>query len=160
VDAALLAIAHVAASPACQQVLLEVGVLPHVVPLLLAYDPTLSADAAARLAVPFTPGAGGAGGGAGGGKEGEGGGGGGEGLALLDSPLVRGSQAEARSQHALLAARALGRLAGEERHWRGGMVWCVVCGVCIQHWRRAGEVKGSGPASSAQTVCKLCVVCV
>ncbi|KAF8069423.1 GRV2 [Scenedesmus sp. PABB004] len=143
VDAALVAICHLAAAPALQEALLEVGVLPHVVPLLLEYDVTLSAEAAARLALPFS-----AAGAAGGGGAGDGGGaapgggagpaaalapalaaalvpappaaparaaGGGDALAgfrLLDSALVRPNMQEARSQHALLAAQALARLAG------------------------------------------------
>ncbi|WIA10346.1 hypothetical protein OEZ85_010538 [Tetradesmus obliquus] len=113
VDAALMAICHMAASPALQQLLLEVGALPYLIPLLLEYDVTLSPETSARLQLPFSGPAGvsssagaaaGQGQQVGGGLEG--------GFKLLDSALVRPNMQEARSQHALLAAQALARLAG------------------------------------------------
>ena len=117
--------------------MLEKGVLPHVVPLLLGYDPTLSPEVAAALAVPFSPPSSGnssnsssadasstAAGGGGGGGSGQGAA---EGLKLLDSGLVRVNMSEARSQHALLASRALARLAGEGRVWfQSGPVFAVL----------------------------------
>jgi DnaJ family protein C protein 13 len=110
-----------AASPALQQLLLEVGALPYLIPLLLEYDVTLSPDASARLQLPFSgpvaagSGAAGAAAAAGQGQQGvsgvlEGG------FRLLDSALVRPNMQEARSQHALLAAQALARLAGGIEH--------------------------------------------
>jgi hypothetical protein len=91
-----------AASPALQQQLLDVGALPYLVPLLLEYDVTLSPEASARLQLPFS-----SQGGAGGGGISD------VGFKLLDSALVRPNMQEARSQHALLAAQALARLAGK-----------------------------------------------
>jgi hypothetical protein len=110
-----MAICHMAASPALQQLLLEIGALPYLIPLLLEYDVTLSPEAAARLQLPFSgpaaasssasaAAAPGQGQQIGGGLEG--------GFKLLDSALVRPNMQEARSQHALLAAQALARLAG------------------------------------------------
>ena len=95
VEAALVAAAQMAASPALQAALLEAGALPHIVPLLLGYDSTLAPDAAARLALPFGPATG---------RD--------ELRAALGAPLMRANVQEARSQQALLAARALARLAG------------------------------------------------
>lgn len=102
VDAALVAICHLAASSQLQNQLLEAGVLPYIVPLLLSYDVTLSPEVSARLQLPFSPPS--AALGSVGVLEG--------GFKLLDSSLVRPNMQEARSQHALLAAQALGRIAG------------------------------------------------
>ncbi|WIA30400.1 hypothetical protein OEZ86_000485 [Tetradesmus obliquus] len=113
VDAALMAICHMAASPALQQLLLEVGALPYLIPLLLDYDVTLSPEASARLQLPFSGPAGvSSSAGATAGQGQQGGGGLEGGFKLLDSALVRPNMQEARSQHALLAAQALARLAG------------------------------------------------
>jgi hypothetical protein len=89
----------------------------------MQYDVTLSHEASTRLQLPFTttPAAAAAAGGSGqqpgfgqqqqqqqqemGGEA--------SGLRLLDAALVRPNMQEARSQHALLAAQALARLAGE-----------------------------------------------
>jgi DnaJ family protein C protein 13 len=107
-----MAICLMAASPALQQLLLEVGALPYLIPLLLEFDVTLSPDASARLQLPFSAPAAAsssaAGAAAGQGLEG--------GFKLLDSALVRPNMQEARSQHALLAAQALARLAGGLEH--------------------------------------------
>ncbi len=76
----------------------DVGVLGYVVPLLLEYDTTLGDEAAARVmsTLPFSPGRA---------KEDSF-------EVLLSGGLVRTNMQEARSQHALLAARALARLMG------------------------------------------------
>lgn len=103
VDAALVAICHLAASSSLQHMLLEVGALPYLVPLLLEYDVTLSPEASARLQLPFSV-AVGAPAGEDGAME--------RGFKVLDSALVRPNMQEARTQHALLAAQALGRLTG------------------------------------------------
>lgn len=103
VDAALVAICHLAASSQLQQLLLEVGALPYLVPLLLEYDVTLSPEASARLQLPFSVAAGTSSGNDGTMERS---------FRVLDSALVRPNMQEARSQHALLAAQALGRLAG------------------------------------------------
>jgi len=58
VEAALMAVAQLAAAPALQVALVEAGALAYVVPLLLGYDSTLAAEAAARLVLPFGGGAG------------------------------------------------------------------------------------------------------
>jgi DnaJ family protein C protein 13 len=117
-----MAICHMAASPALQQLLLEVGALPYLIPLLLEYDVTLSPEASARLQLPFSgpvaagsSAAAGAAAAAGQGQQGAAGGLEG-GFRLLDSALVRPNMQEARSQHALLAAQALARLAGGREH--------------------------------------------
>jgi hypothetical protein len=83
----------------------------------MQYDVTLSQEASTRLQLPFTtPAAAAAAGSPGFGQQQqqqqevgpEAGG-----LRLLDAALVRPNMQEARSQHALLAAQALARLAGE-----------------------------------------------
>lgn len=127
VDAAVVAICYLAASPALQTTLLECGALSALIPLLLQYDVTLSPEAAARLQLPFTTTAVAGSTAAGAravqqqqqqqqqgfaaaadlGLSPEVGG-----LRLLDAALVRPNMQEARSQHALLAAQALARLAG------------------------------------------------
>jgi DnaJ family protein C protein 13 len=75
--------------------LVEAGALSYIVTLLLGYDSTLAPEAAARLVLPFGPGSG---------PE--------EVRAALGAPLMRANLQEARSQQALLAARALARLGG------------------------------------------------
>jgi DnaJ family protein C protein 13 len=109
-----MAICHMAASPALQQLLLEVGALPYLIPLLLEYDVTLSPEASARLQLPFSRPAAACSGAAAAAGQGQHGAAGGleGGFKLLDSALVRPNMQEARSQHALLAAQALARLAG------------------------------------------------
>jgi hypothetical protein len=94
--------------------LLESGALAVLVPLLLQYDITLSREASSRLQLPFTTAAGStATAGAANGVQQQGLEA--SGLRLLDMALVRPNMQEARSQHALLAAQALARLAGELR---------------------------------------------
>lgn len=116
VDAALVAICYLAASPKLQAMLLQSGALSVLIPLLLQYDVTLSPEASARLQLPFTT-AGAAAGGAGEGQQGPSPDA--SGLRLLDMALVRPNMQEARSQHALLAAHALARLAGVLVMWGG-----------------------------------------
>jgi hypothetical protein len=120
VDATLVAICYLAASPKLQAMLLQSGALSVLIPLLLQYDVTLSPEASARLQLPFTT-AGAAAGGAGEGQHGSSPDA--SGLRLLDMALVRPNMQEARSQHALLAAHALARLAG----------LLVMCGEGIVH---------------------------
>jgi DnaJ family protein C protein 13 len=128
-----MAICHMAASPALQQLLLEVGALPYLLPLLLEYDVTLSPEASARLQLPFSGpvagGSGAAGAAAAAAGQGQQGASGIEGgFKLLDSALVRPNMQEARSQHALLAAQALARLAG--RHNMDCFQGRIVSGAC------------------------------
>jgi DnaJ family protein C protein 13 len=127
VDAALVALAYLAASPVLQAALLESNVLPYLVPLLLQYDVTLSPEASARLQLPFSSAAGA-----------------GQqqqqqqqqqpvaeaAFRLLDSGLVRPNMQEARSQHALLAAQALARIAGARAGRARACVYVCVCG-CV-----------------------------
>lgn len=119
VDAALVAICHLAAAAPLQVALLEAGALPYLIPLLLEYDVTLAPEVAARLQLPFSSSSSsaGSGGGAAAGSAAAAAADGSAsiydaGFRLLDSPLVRPNMQEARSQHALLAAQALARLAG------------------------------------------------
>lgn len=119
VDAALICICHMSASSQLQMMMLEAGILGYVIPLLMCYDVTMSEESSRKLQVPFqydtqqeepTP---------------EDGDSADEekqdaqsrqdadlGFKLLNSPLVRASLSIARSHHALLAVRALARLAG------------------------------------------------
>lgn len=97
--------------------LLESGALAVLIPLLLQYDVTLSAEASARLQLPFTTAISSSTAAAGMGADGvqqQGMGPEASGLRLLDMALVRPNMQEARSQHALLAAQALARLAGKD----------------------------------------------
>jgi hypothetical protein len=112
VDAAIVAICYLAAAPKLQHMLLESGALAVLIPLLLQYDVTLSAEASARLQLPFTATAVSTASAAGDGDQ-AGLGPQASGLRLLDMALVRPNMQEARSQHALLAAQALARLAGK-----------------------------------------------
>lgn len=112
-DAAIVAICYQAASPKLQHLLLESGALAVLIPLLLQYDVTLSAEASARLQLPFTATAASTASAAGGDSDQAGLGPQASGLRLLDMALVRPNMQEARSQHALLAAQALARLAGK-----------------------------------------------
>jgi len=106
VDAALVAICYLSASAPLQAILLEAGVLAALIPLLLQYDVTLSSEASARLQLPFTATADGPQ------QQQQAGSFEAAGLRLLDMALVRANMQEARSQHALMAAQALARLAG------------------------------------------------
>lgn len=113
VDAAIVAICYLAASSKLQHMLLECGALAALVPLLLQYDVTLSPETSGRLQLPFTTTATSSAGAADGSQQQQ------QaispdasGLRLLDMALVRPNMQEARSQHALLAAQALARLAG------------------------------------------------
>jgi len=116
VDAALVAVAHMASSPALQEGLLRAGVLAWAVPLLLGYDGTLAAEARSRLLLPFTPAANAAAATAAAAQRAATAGAGDDdpsgAFAVLRLPALRSNAQEARSQHALLAARALARLAG------------------------------------------------
>lgn len=87
--------------------LLEAGVLAALIPLLLQYDVTLSPEASARLQLPFTIATA-----DGSQQQQQAGSAEAAGLRLLDMALVRANMQEARSQHALMAAQALARLAG------------------------------------------------
>lgn len=113
VDAAIVAICYLGASPKLQHMLLESGALAVLVPLLLQYDVTLSPEASTRLQLPFTTSSTSATAAAADGVQQQGPEA--SGLRLLDMALVRPNMQEARSQHALLAAQALARLAGEPR---------------------------------------------
>lgn len=121
VDAALVAICHLSASSHLQHMLLEVGALPYLVPLLLEYDVTLSPETSVGLQLPFT--ATGAAVAADDDRLFE------ASFRMLDSALVRPNMQEARSQHALLAAQALGRLAGGLLYvcCFGNVMWPLCC---------------------------------
>lgn len=153
VDAALMAICHMAASPALQQLLLEVGALPYLIPLLLEYDVTLSPETSARLQLPFSGPAGvsssagaaaGQGQQVGGGLEG--------GFKLLDSALVRPNMQEARSQHALLAAQALARLAGGFWLPKEFAGWCCYTAKHAEGTQPACAAGGTGAGTASRWV--------
>jgi hypothetical protein len=131
VDAAIVAICYLAASPKLQHMLLESGALAVLVPLLLQYDVTLSPEASTRLQLPFTTAGNAATAAAADGVQQQGPEA--SGLRLLDMALVRPNMQEARSQHALLAAQALARLAGEPHtaapcSWASSLRLFVVAG--------------------------------
>lgn len=90
VDAALACIINMAASPDLLPMLLHQGALAFVIPLLFAYDVTHSTDDDLRVLEQQTT----------------------RGPGFLLAGIERTNQQDARNRHALLAARALGRLAG------------------------------------------------
>ncbi|KAL0040215.1 hypothetical protein WJX77_000548 [Trebouxia sp. C0004] len=93
VDAALQCIIQMAAAPALQELLLRVGVLGHVMPLLFGYDATHDAGSQPDH-FDYT----------GSHKA--------QGPAFLGLGIQRSNMQAARNHHAMLAARALGRMAG------------------------------------------------
>ncbi|KAK9809260.1 hypothetical protein WJX72_012293 [[Myrmecia] bisecta] len=99
-DAALQCIIQMAASPALQRLLLQTGVLGHVVPLLFGYDTTHeegTAQQAQQAEQPVFDFAG---------AERR------HGPGFLGLGIERANMQAARNYHAMLACRALGRLAG------------------------------------------------
>ncbi|KAL0042756.1 hypothetical protein WJX79_009797 [Trebouxia sp. C0005] len=93
VDAALQCIIQMTTAPALQELLLRVGVLGHVVPLLFGYDATHDAGSQPDH-FDYT----------GSHKA--------QGPAFLGLAIQRSNMQAARNHHAMLAARALGRMAG------------------------------------------------
>lgn len=90
VDAALACIINMTEHPDLQTLLLNVGVLGYCVPLLFFFDVTHTSDDDMEVLQPPTA----------------------KGPGFLRIGVERTNQQAARNRHALLAARALGRLAG------------------------------------------------
>lgn len=91
-EAALLCLARCCASGALQATLLELGMLPHVVPLLLSFDATHADAADASAAAPLPPAD--------------------DATAVLRLPLLRANMQATKNLQAQLAVRALAALAG------------------------------------------------
>lgn len=161
-DAAIIAICYLAASPKLQHMLLESGALAVLIPLLLQYDVTLSAEASARLQLPFTATAAVSTASAAGGSDQAGLGPQASGLRLLDMALVRPNMQEARSQHALLAAQALARLAGKPHAAAARLQrtydcccrqCCCCCRQCLEKGRAADQA-----LPKLLSACRLCTL--
>ncbi|KAK9915634.1 hypothetical protein WJX75_001835 [Coccomyxa subellipsoidea] len=107
VDAALQCVIQMAASPALQELMLKVGVLGYVVPLLFSFDATHEGDSVAPSAEASAVAAL-----ANNGGSAEADASRDTGPAFLGLGTERSNMQAARNYHAMLAARALGRLAG------------------------------------------------